>query len=213
MGVVDLLRKVMTVRDERGVETSAHFRMAARAAMRRMVSGNDCPILDVAGREGLLFDPRVSQLAGCVTVLDIESPPLREARRQYSGPGAFVCGDMTRLPFHDGAFGATVCVGTFYNLPSREMVCDGLREMARVVRPGGRVLCEFRNAANIFMRFASSHARRYDPSLGNLPLNPYPLEDVRELFARAGLRIIRERPVLPPVRGLALMYIIEATTG
>ncbi len=210
MSAVDLLRKLLTVRDERGQETSAHFRMAARAAVRRMVSPSDGPILDVAGREGLLFDPKVSPLAGQTTVLDLESPPLFEARREYSGKGRFVCGDLTCLPFRDGAFGAAVCVGTFYNLPDRGMVREGLREMARVVRPGGRILCEFRNAANPFMFVASRYARLYDSSLGDLPVNSFSPGALRELFSEAGLRILRMKPLLPPVRGLALMYVIEA---
>jgi ubiquinone/menaquinone biosynthesis C-methylase UbiE len=187
MGAVDILRKLLTVRNVRGEATSAHFRMAARAAARRMISRDDGPVLDVAGREGLLFDPRVSPLAECATVLDLESPPLREARRCYGGRGTFVCGDLTRLPFRDGAFGAAVCVGTFYNLPESGMVRDGLREMARVVRPGGRVICEFRNAANPFMYIASRYARRYDPSLGDLPLHPFTREALRELFSGTGL--------------------------
>lgn len=210
MGTVDLLRELLSTRNERGEKTSAHFRMAARKAVRRMVSWRDCPILDVAGREGLLFDPGVSPLAPFTTVLDIERPPLCEAMRRYSGTGSFVCGDLTRLPFRDGTFGAAVCVGTVYNLPGRDMVRAGLLEMARVTRPGGRVLCEFRNASNPFMRFASAYARRYDPSLGDLPLNPYPLDDVRRLFAEAGLEIVSIRPVMPPVPGLALIYIVEA---
>lgn len=210
MGAIDLLRKLLTTRDERGTETSAHFRMTARTEARRMIGEADGPILDVAGREGLLFDPRVSPLAGQVTVLDIESPPLHEARRQYSGLGSFVCGDMTRLPFRDGVFGAAVCVGTFYNLPRPEMVRNGVHEMARVVRPGGKVLCEFRNASNPFMYVASRHAKWYDASLGDLPVNSFSLDGLREMFAGAGLRVVRVKPLLPPVRGLALIYIIEA---
>jgi demethylmenaquinone methyltransferase/2-methoxy-6-polyprenyl-1,4-benzoquinol methylase len=53
----------------------------------------------------------------------------------------FVAGDATRLPFRDGAFDAAVISFGLRN------VSDGpaaLREMARVVRPGGRlVICEF----------------------------------------------------------------------
>ena len=53
----------------------------------------------------------------------------------------FVAGDATRLPFTDGAFDA---VTISFGLRNVVDVPAALREMARVVRPGGRlVICEF----------------------------------------------------------------------
>jgi demethylmenaquinone methyltransferase/2-methoxy-6-polyprenyl-1,4-benzoquinol methylase len=53
----------------------------------------------------------------------------------------FVAGDATRLPFRDGAFDAAVIS---FGLRNVDDVQHALREMARVVRPGGRlVICEF----------------------------------------------------------------------
>jgi demethylmenaquinone methyltransferase / 2-methoxy-6-polyprenyl-1,4-benzoquinol methylase len=53
----------------------------------------------------------------------------------------FVAGDATHLPFRDGAFDAVVISFGLRNISD---VGSALREMARVVRPGGRlVICEF----------------------------------------------------------------------
>jgi demethylmenaquinone methyltransferase/2-methoxy-6-polyprenyl-1,4-benzoquinol methylase len=53
----------------------------------------------------------------------------------------FVAGDATRLPFADAAFDAVVISFGLRNVAD---VPAALREMARVVRPGGRlVICEF----------------------------------------------------------------------
>ncbi|HZC70037.1 MAG TPA: demethylmenaquinone methyltransferase [Jatrophihabitans sp.] len=53
----------------------------------------------------------------------------------------FVAGDATRLPFQDAAFDAVVIS---FGLRNVEDVPLALREMARVVRPGGQlVICEF----------------------------------------------------------------------
>lgn len=53
----------------------------------------------------------------------------------------FVAGDATRLPFRDAVFDAAVISFGLRNVAD---VAGGLREMARVVRPGGRlVICEF----------------------------------------------------------------------
>jgi demethylmenaquinone methyltransferase/2-methoxy-6-polyprenyl-1,4-benzoquinol methylase len=53
----------------------------------------------------------------------------------------FVAGDATRLPFADGAFDAATISFGLRNIVD---VGSALLEMARVVRPGGRlVVCEF----------------------------------------------------------------------
>jgi demethylmenaquinone methyltransferase/2-methoxy-6-polyprenyl-1,4-benzoquinol methylase len=53
----------------------------------------------------------------------------------------FVAGDALRLPFRDGAFDAATISFGLRNVAD---VSRALREMARVVRPGGRlVVCEF----------------------------------------------------------------------
>lgn len=54
---------------------------------------------------------------------------------------AFVAGDATRLPFTDAAFDAVTISFGLRNVVDPE---QGLREMLRVTRPGGRiVVCEF----------------------------------------------------------------------
>jgi demethylmenaquinone methyltransferase/2-methoxy-6-polyprenyl-1,4-benzoquinol methylase len=63
----------------------------------------------------------------------------RAARRRRSLP--FVAGDAVRLPFRDAVFDAVVIS---FGLRNVSDVPAALREMARVVRPGGRlVVCEF----------------------------------------------------------------------
>ena len=54
---------------------------------------------------------------------------------------SFVAGDATRLPFADGAFDAVTISFGLRNVVDTDAA---LREMLRVVRPGGRVvICEF----------------------------------------------------------------------
>ncbi|WP_432573649.1 demethylmenaquinone methyltransferase [Kineococcus sp. SYSU DK005] len=64
----------------------------------------------------------------------------------------FTAGDATRLPFADGAFDA---VTISFGLRNVVDVDRALREMARVVRPGGRlVVCEFSTPPNPLLRRA-----------------------------------------------------------
>jgi demethylmenaquinone methyltransferase/2-methoxy-6-polyprenyl-1,4-benzoquinol methylase len=63
----------------------------------------------------------------------------RSRRRRRQLP--FVAGDAMRLPFADASFDAVVIS---FGLRNVSDVSAALREMARVVRPGGRlVVCEF----------------------------------------------------------------------
>ena len=80
---------------------------------------------------------------------------------------SLVAGDATRLPFADGAFDAATISFGLRNVVD---VRSALREMARVVRPGGRlVVCEFSRPVwrplrvlylNYLMRLLPAVARR-----------------------------------------------------
>ncbi len=100
-------------------------------------------ILDLAAGTGTSSLP----LAACgasVVACDFSLGMLRvgHARRSAEDSGvAFVAGDALRLPFSEGAFdAATISFG----LRNTVDPAAALAEMARVTRPGGRlVVCEF----------------------------------------------------------------------
>ena len=84
-------------------------------------TGNAAAVLAAAGAQ--------------VTGLDT-SPRLLEVARERVPGAEFVEGDAARLPFADGAFDAAVSVfGVIFASPAEQAAA----EIARVVRPGGRV--------------------------------------------------------------------------
>jgi demethylmenaquinone methyltransferase / 2-methoxy-6-polyprenyl-1,4-benzoquinol methylase len=76
-----------------------------------------------------------TQAGGKVTGLDFSEPMLERARLKSSGLD-WVSGDALALPFADGSFDAVTIGFGLRNLADAE---KGLREMLRVLRPGGRV--------------------------------------------------------------------------
>jgi demethylmenaquinone methyltransferase/2-methoxy-6-polyprenyl-1,4-benzoquinol methylase len=72
---------------------------------------------------------------GRVTGLDFSEPMLERARRK-SGEIEWLQGDALALPFEDDSFDAAT-VG--FGVRNLEDLDRGLAEMARVLRPGGRV--------------------------------------------------------------------------
>ena len=73
-------------------------------------------------------------LTGC----DLSAAMLRRARRRLrSERPLLVTADLTRLPYRDQLFDAVVCGWVLEHLPDPIL---GLRELARVLRPGGKLL-------------------------------------------------------------------------
>jgi SAM-dependent methyltransferase len=91
--------------------------------------------LDVACGPGIVTDEL--QRAGMVAIgIDLTAEMLREAS---SRGGNYVRGDGVCLPFEDGAFDVVVCRNSFHHFADPQA---SLREMARVLRPEGRVVIE-----------------------------------------------------------------------
>ncbi|HKC29696.1 MAG TPA: ubiquinone/menaquinone biosynthesis methyltransferase, partial [Jatrophihabitans sp.] len=98
-------------------------------------------VLDLAAGTGV-STIELARGAAMAVACDFSLGMLRAGRANRHRRGVpFVAGDATRLPFRDAQFDAVVIS---FGLRNVSDVPRALREMARVVRPGGRlVICEF----------------------------------------------------------------------
>ncbi|MFD5319139.1 demethylmenaquinone methyltransferase [Streptomyces sp. NPDC127098] len=96
-------------------------------------------VLDLAAGTGTSSEPFAA--AGAFTVpCDFSLGMLAKGKRRVPWL-PFTAGDATRLPFRDGSFDAATISFGLRNVQDTD---GALREMLRVVRPGGRlVVCEF----------------------------------------------------------------------
>jgi SAM-dependent methyltransferase len=98
-------------------------------------------VLDVAtggGHTALAF----AGVAGHVTACDLTEPMLRAARglvRDRGAQAAFVAGDAVTLPFREGSFDVVTCRIAPHHFPD---VAGAVREVRRVLRPGGSFLVQ-----------------------------------------------------------------------
>jgi demethylmenaquinone methyltransferase / 2-methoxy-6-polyprenyl-1,4-benzoquinol methylase len=170
-------------------------------------------VLDVASGTGLVAFELAKR--GCdVTGLDQSEEMLAGARRRLANtPGLdervrFVRGEAERLPFGDGEFDALTFTYLLRYVDDRAAT---MRELARVVKPGGRIgMVEFGVPQRPYLRAAwRVHTRVGLPLLGRLVspawvevgrfLGPniealYASEgDVGALWRAAGIEQVRER--------------------
>jgi demethylmenaquinone methyltransferase/2-methoxy-6-polyprenyl-1,4-benzoquinol methylase len=134
-GPYDLMNRLMTA----GLD-----RRWRSIAARETGVGRGATVVDACcGTGDLALElARLVGRSGQVTGLDFSAEMLRRAERKSAGPDAatiqWVRGDATAMPFGDSSFAAATIAFGLRNLPDPEA---GLRELARIVRPGGRVVC------------------------------------------------------------------------
>jgi demethylmenaquinone methyltransferase/2-methoxy-6-polyprenyl-1,4-benzoquinol methylase len=167
-GRYDLLNSLMTA--------GLHHSWRQRAVDRAEVSAGDA-VLDVCcGTGDLSFElaGRVSP-GGHVVGCDFSEQMLDLAREKAADRGMdsvrFEWADALRLPYDAGRFDAVTVGFGVRNFADRDR---GLREMARVLKPGGRlVILEFTEPRRPpFSTFYSLWFDRIVPVLGRLTPNP-----------------------------------------
>jgi demethylmenaquinone methyltransferase / 2-methoxy-6-polyprenyl-1,4-benzoquinol methylase len=153
--VYDVMNRVMTA----GLDVRWR-RLAAAAAVR---SGDR--VLDAACGTGDLAIADLKAGAGEVTGLDFSAKMLERARTKHAAI-EWVQGDMLALPFADETFDAATVGFGVRNVENLEL---GLRELRRVLRPGGRLaILEITQPRGAMRPFYSLWFDRIVPVLGKV---------------------------------------------
>jgi demethylmenaquinone methyltransferase/2-methoxy-6-polyprenyl-1,4-benzoquinol methylase len=157
--VYDLMNRVMTA----GLD-GRWRRLTAEAAVR---PGDR--VLDAAcGTGDLAFADRKAG-ASRVTGLDFSEAMLERARRKGAGEASvfeWLQGDMLALPFADATFDAATVGFGVRNVADLELA---LRELRRVLRPGGRLaILEITQPRGVLKPFFSLWFDRIVPALGKI---------------------------------------------
>lgn len=153
--VYDAMNRVMTA----GLDVRWR-RLAARAAVR---SGDR--VLDAACGTGDLAIADLAAGAARVTGLDFSERMLERARRKDTRV-EWVQADMLALPFADATFDAATVGFGVRNVEDLELA---LRELRRVLKPGGRVaILEITTPRGVLRPFFSLWFDRVVPLLGKV---------------------------------------------
>ena len=173
------------------------------------------PVLDVGCGTGTFIEKYLDPARHTVVSADFSANMLGHTRRLLKGQFnkcLFLTQALAQeLPFRDGLFQGCVCVNTLHNMPGWEDVERAVSEMARVLRPGGRLLIEFRNRLNPTRRRISA---LYD--YDHLPQKAFATEDVLQLLHNTGLTLEQKLPLFgdnpdkPSVADAAMAGLIGA---
>lgn len=184
-----------------------------RLAARLAAEGLEGEALDVATGTGdlalaLLKQPGVRRAVALDFVPEMLHLAQEKVRRQRAeGRVELVMGDALRLPFPDGRF---ACATSGFGMRNMGDLAAALREMARVVRPGGRVVILEPTSSGVWLPLRWGfrwYFHRVVPLLGAwlagdreaytyLPqsVDPFPTaEGLRELMSVCGMREVRYR--------------------
>jgi demethylmenaquinone methyltransferase / 2-methoxy-6-polyprenyl-1,4-benzoquinol methylase len=164
--------------------------------------------LDVASGTGKVAADLHARVAPFGRVLGVDLSPgmIAVAKDRYAGRQGldYVVGDALALPTEDATFDAATIAFGMRNLPDYRL---GFAEMARSVRPGGRVLClEIARPRSRVSRFMRWWFDRIVPVIGRLAgqgsaygylvksVQAYPSpERIAEIMGEAGLVDVRWR--------------------
>jgi ubiquinone/menaquinone biosynthesis C-methylase UbiE len=149
-------------------------------------------VLDVGCGTGVLA-ARLAELGFQAVGADPSQRMLDVMKRRAPGLEA-VLASGTELPFPDGSFDLALSVAAFHHIADPEAIRSTVNEMARVVRPGGRVLIWDHNPRNPYWPYIM---RRVPQDVGEERL--IPLRELLDAVEAAGARpiLVRETGLVP----------------
>lgn len=168
-------------------------------------------LFDEAVSQGLY--PYLSEHARVVYGIDLAAESADEAKKKFPELEA-VCADVRRLPFNDKHFDLIVSNSTLDHFQSTNDIDEGLRELFRVLVPGGELLISLDNLQNPIVGFRNLIPYRL---LNKLKLVPYFVgkSHGRRGFAaaleKAGFQVLEIKAIMhcPRVLAVAVAGILQ----
>lgn len=161
-------------------------------------------LFDEAAGIGLLG--RLEARGGEVHGVDV-SPVVASQARKRTQSNTCLSGSVLQLPYKDGVFDLVVSNSTLDHFTNRADLVLALRELRRVLRPGGQMMISLDNMANPAIALRQALPFEW---LNRIGLVPYFVgesvtpEGMAEVMREAGFEVVRQGTLLHAPRAIAL---------
>jgi ubiquinone/menaquinone biosynthesis C-methylase UbiE len=188
--------------DETGEYSSGHLPQLVRHAALAHMPHIKGRILDLGCGEGLLLKGLIaSHPMTEIYGLDPWEEILLRAKGRVGRRVMLLKGDSFHLPFKDRTLKMVFCLNLFNNLARKEEVIRTMREVHRVLDPGGYVIFDFRNTLDPFIYLGYKLAFIHDPEI-KVPLKTHTLRWMKGSLEATGFQ--RDATIVPLAFGLKL---------
>ena len=177
-----------------GLVVPPMYDLATSRAAQRLSAGAPSTILEVGVGPGHILAAVGKKNAAAHAVgVDISMGMLKQSRRALGKSAVqadLVRADAIELPFHDRTFDGVV-ISFLLDVFPADKIPDALREMARVLAPGGRIVVASLRFSNPLVKQAWMLAYRVLPDVVG-QVRPV---DVNPYLDETGLRILQEEEI------------------
>ncbi len=183
------------------------YELATSRAAQRLSAGGPATILEVGVGPGHILTAVGRRNKSALTVgVDVSRGMLNQSKRRLKKRNVqakLVLGDAVQLPFRDGSFEGVV-TSFLLDLFRQEQIPDALREMCRVLAPGGRIVVATLQFSNPVLRQLGLLAYRFLPGVAKR-IHPV---DFREFLEGTGLRVLQDEQI-PAAAGTRLLTLVK----
>jgi ubiquinone/menaquinone biosynthesis C-methylase UbiE len=183
------------------------------AAVALLLEAPGGPILEVGVGEGLLAREVVVRGATKKFVgMDILRDNLKRARERIDSAQGFavICARGDYPPFRASSFLRVVCINTLHNQASWSQVEAMVSAAGALVKEGGSLILDIRNACDPLISSAYRYSTLFDPSTKRLPVRSYRPGHIKRLLEGRGFLIVRMVGIYYRFWFLPSAFVIEA---
>jgi len=145
-------------------------------------------VLDIGTGTGR-FAVAIAQKGAMVTATDVSTSMLDVAKAKFAKAGLageFIQANITELPFQEGCFEGCICVNVMSHLLEYR---EGLREISRVLKPGGFVIANFPNVLSYYLPYGLAVNALNRSLRRDVYTHWYRLSRLKKAYTHAGIRI------------------------
>lgn len=149
-------------------------------------------VLDVGCGAGAFIEKYINDGMKVYT-LDFSWGMILQTMTRFEGKSPapeYVRGMAQHIPFADETFDGVTSINTLHNMPEAGDVFTAIKEMSRVLKPGGKLLVEFRNRNHPErMKVHRLHDKK------ELPQKVFCISETQNMLNEAGMRFINAVPL------------------